>query len=77
MGRHSARPGCPFCGWEYTDLEELGYRARPRRPCYRVKCCRCRAFGPEGESKGEAISLWNKREPVVVGLPVPLDFERA
>lgn len=76
MGRHTARQPCPFCGWEFTDLFEIGYRSRPRRPIFRVQCCSagCKAYGPEGESRSEAATLWNKRaEPIIEGR-VPIVF---
>lgn len=73
MGRHTARQPCPFCGWEFTDLFEIGYRSRPRRPTFRVTCCSCRACGPEGESKEEAATLWNRGAPPMPDR-VPIDF---
>lgn len=76
MGRYAARQPCPFCGWKFTNLFEIGYHSRPRRPIFRVQCCAavCKAFGPEGENRSEATTLWNKRAKPVIEGRVPIEF---
>jgi Lar family restriction alleviation protein len=47
---------CPFCGedkLEVHDIADLGFY---------VTCETCSSDGPTGESKLEAIMLWNSRK---------------
>lgn len=68
MGRHAARRPCPFCEWVYTDI-----RTRPLRGgtlVRFVRCCACRACGPEGRTKAEAERGWERARRIALRLAV-------
>jgi Lar family restriction alleviation protein len=46
---------CPYCG-ESTDL--LNWKTSPEYKT-RICCDKCGAIGPYGESRKEAVRLWN------------------
>lgn len=48
--------GCPFCGSKDIFVEN-----DPNEGYY-CHCMTCESFGPFGETKEKAISLWNRRE---------------
>jgi Lar family restriction alleviation protein len=54
---------CPFC--RNIHEEEFAIHRETRniggaREIYQV-CCSCGAMGPDGETREEAVELWNRR----------------
>lgn len=49
---------CPHCGklnWSCIEYSATG--------AYQIQCQTCRAAGPIGDSRDNAMELWNWREP--------------
>lgn len=47
---------CPFCGAGVSEVEEL-----EGLDFWYVECPTCGADGPKGQTKAEAVRLWNAR----------------
>ncbi|OCG39024.1 hypothetical protein A9G29_09600 [Gilliamella sp. Fer2-1] len=59
---------CPFCGSEYSFIDEIDYRFNEDLPehlrdaiCFAVVCYDCNARGCEKDTENKAILAWNSR----------------
>lgn len=52
---------CPFCGCDRIFLAAYEYGEYGNKTYYKAECNECEAETGFKESKGEAITAWNRR----------------